>query len=218
MQKQNICVDDEEPPDGGLGCVPLVGNYEKGMNLPCPEALRGQSAAMNIPKRFGVSEFCVSTRATEFRRRVFKDVSSIEWNDWHWQIRHRITTLGQLESILRLSDDECSALKGDGSVFPLAITPYYASLLDPDNFLQPLRRTVIPVMAEKIRSQGEFEDPLGEDIDSPVPSVVHRYPDRVLFLVTDFCSTYCRYCTRSRLVGKPVNRSRKMERWNKAIA
>lgn len=218
MEKQNSCLDDGEPPDGGLGCLSLVGKYEREMTPTAPSCVKRRLGVINVPKRTDVSEFSTSTRSAEFRRRVFRDVSPIEWNDWHWQIRHRITTLGELERILRLSDDEYTALKGDGSVFPLAITPYYASLLDPDNPLQPLRRTVIPVTAEKVRSQGEFEDPLGEDIDSPVPGLVHRYPDRVLFLVTDFCSTYCRYCTRSRLVGRPANRSQKMERWNEAIA
>lgn len=218
MEKQNSCLDDGEPPDGGRGCLSLVEKYEQEMTPTAPSCVKRRLGVINVPKRTDVSEFSTSTRSAEFRRRVFRDVSPIEWNDWHWQIRHRITTLGELESILKLSDDEYTALKGDGSVFPLAITPYYASLLDPDNPLQSLRRTVIPVMAEKVRNQGEFEDPLGEDIDSPVPGLVHRYPDRVLFLVTDFCSTYCRYCTRSRLVGRPANRSQKMERWNEAIA
>jgi lysine 2,3-aminomutase len=217
MEKQNTCLEEEEPPDGGQGCVSLVRKCEREMDPAPIEHLTRRSDAMNIPKRATVSGFFMSARSAEFRRRLFKDVSPVEWNDWHWQIRHSITTIGELESMLTLSEDERSALKGDGSAFPLAITPYYASLLDPDDPLQPLRRTVIPVTAEKVRNQGEYEDPLSEDIDSPVPGVVHRYPDRVLFLVTDFCSTYCRYCTRSRLVGRLANRSLKIDRWNKAI-
>jgi len=101
---------------------------------------------------------------------------------------------------------------------PLAITPYYASLLDRNNPLQPLRRSVIPVTAEYLHSAGEAADPLGEDHDSPVPGLVHRYPDRVLFLVTDFCSTYCRYCTRSRMVGHGNGFSANMARWEQALA
>ena len=86
-------------------------------------------------------------------------------------------------------------------MLPVSITPYYMSLVSRDDRNQPLRRTVIPTTAEFDRGLGEADDPLGEDGDSPVPGLVHRYPDRVLLLVTDFCSSYCRYCTRSRMVG-----------------
>jgi lysine 2,3-aminomutase len=217
MEKQNTCLEEEEPPDGGLLCLRLGSDPGKEVSPTPQRGIQRESSPIIIPKRVSVSGFFMSARAAAFRRRFFKDVSSIEWNDWHWQIRHRITTLGELERMLRISENERTALKGDGSAFPLAITPYYASLLDPDDPLQPLRRTVIPVTAEKVRNRGEYEDPLGEEDDSPVPGVVHRYPDRVLFLVTDFCSTYCRYCTRSRMVGRPANRSLKTDRWNKAI-
>jgi lysine 2,3-aminomutase len=217
MEKQNTCLEDGEPPDGGPVCGALESNPEKEVNPTPRRGIQRKSAPIIIPKRVTVSGFFMSTRTAEFRRRLFNDVSPIEWNDWRWQIRHSITTMGELEMMLRLSDDERTALKGDGSAFPLAITPYYASLLDPDDPLQPLRRTVIPVTAEKIRNEGEYEDPLGEEADSPVPGIVHRYPDRVLFLVTDFCSTYCRYCTRSRMVGRHTHRNLKADSWNKAI-
>jgi lysine 2,3-aminomutase len=88
-----------------------------------------------------------------------------------------------------------------GGRLPMGITPYYASLMDPDDPADPIRRMLIPVGAEFDRSTGEADDPLGEEHDSPVPGLVHRYPDRVLFLVTNFCATYCRYCTRARMVG-----------------
>ena len=101
--------------------------------------------------------------------------------------------------MLNLSDEEKAA--GTGSGLPLAITPYYLSLLDPDNPAQPLRRSVVPTVCETLRSPGEADDPLDEGAMSPVPGLVHRYPDRVLLLLADRCSTYCRYCTRSRLVG-----------------
>jgi lysine 2,3-aminomutase len=103
--------------------------------------------------------------------------------------------------VFRLSDEERAAVFQMGGGLPLGITPYYASLMDPDDPNHPTRRTMIPLPGEFIQSPGEADDPLGEDHDSPVPGLVHRYPDRVLFLVTNFCATYCRYCTRARMVG-----------------
>jgi lysine 2,3-aminomutase len=100
---------------------------------------------------------------------------------------------------------------------PLSITPYFASLLDEFDINQPLRKTVVPLVHEHSFSPGEEADPLGEEDDSPVPGLVHRYPDRVLFLVTNFCSTYCRYCTRSRMVGKSKDHCVSLNRWEKAI-
>jgi lysine 2,3-aminomutase len=105
-----------------------------------------------------------------------------------------------------------------GKSLPLAITPYYASLLSADNASQPLHRTVIPSLDEGTLSVGEQQDPLAEERDTPVPGIVHRYPDRVLFLVTDYCSTYCRYCTRSRMVGGNNQHPYKFEQWEKGIA
>lgn len=136
-----------------------------------------------------------------FRRAFFPGVSDKEWNDWRWQSRHRIRTLDKLEQMLVLSDDERQALVQGGSMLPVGITPYYMSLLDRNDPSQPLRRTVVPTTSEFQRTPGEADDPLGEDGHSPVPGLVHRYPDRVLLLALDFCSTYCRYCTRSRVVG-----------------
>lgn len=141
------------------------------------------------------------TPSHEFRRRFFPDATLHEWNDWRWQSRHRIRTLAQLEKMLELSEDERKALVDGGSMLPVGITPYYMSLLSPTDPQQPLRRTVVPVTNEFVRTPGEADDPLGEDGHSPVPGLVHRYPDRVLLLALDFCSTYCRYCTRSRVVG-----------------
>jgi lysine 2,3-aminomutase len=145
--------------------------------------------------------FTVSPRSDAFRRRFFPGASNAEWNDWHWQVRNRIRKVDELSRIIRLSEQERSAMVRHTGPLPLAITPYYASLLDPDDPRQSVRRTVVPVVSEYDRAAGEAEDPLGEEHDSPVPGLVHRYPDRVLFLVTGFCSTYCRYCTRSRMVG-----------------
>jgi lysine 2,3-aminomutase len=128
-------------------------------------------------------------------------VSDRQWNDWHWQLQHRVRTLAQFERMLILSDDEREALVQGESMLPVGVTPYYMSLLSRTDPSQPLRRTVIPSTQEFLRVAGEADDPLGEEGHSPVPGLVHRYPDRVLLLALDFCSTYCRYCTRSRVVG-----------------
>jgi lysine 2,3-aminomutase len=106
-----------------------------------------------------------------------------------------------MERMLSLTNEERTALVEGGQMLPVGITPYYMSLLDAENAEQPLRRTVVPSSKEFVRTKGEADDPLGEDGHSPVPGLVHRYPDRVLLLALDFCSTYCRYCTRSRVVG-----------------
>ncbi|MCG2776662.1 MAG: KamA family radical SAM protein [Desulfobacterales bacterium] len=137
-----------------------------------------------------------------FRKRFYPAVPSKLWNDWRWQVGHRIRSLAQLERMLVLSEDERSAMTRPAGSLPLAITPYYMSLLSRDDPHQALRRTVVPTLQETIRDFGEADDPLGEESQSPVPGLVHRYPDRVLLLLSDFCSTYCRYCTRSRMVGR----------------
>ena len=155
--------------------------------------------------------------AQAFRRRLYPGVSGVQWNDWHWQLRNRIRGLEQLARVLDLSVDEMSAIQRRTGSLPLAITPYYASLLDPRDPTQPLRRTTVPVNDEYVRSPGEAEDPLGEDDHSPVPGLVHRYPDRVLFLVTHFCSTNCRYCTRSRLIGSEGPQGGVHSRWEQAL-
>lgn len=136
-----------------------------------------------------------------FRDRFYPDVTDAQWDDWRWHARHRIRTLEQFSRMLRLSPTEHAALLEGGTMLPVGVTPYYMSLLSPDDAEQPLRKTVVPTTAEFTRMPGEADDPLGEDGHSPVPGLVHRYPDRVLLLPLDFCSTYCRYCTRSRVVG-----------------
>ena len=142
----------------------------------------------------------ISARSDAFRARFFPNATVQQWNDWRWQLRNRIRDATGLERVIRLSSEERGALVRRRGL-PLRITPYYASLLDPDDPDQPLRRTVVPVLDELRRTPGEADDPLAEDHSSPVPGIVHRYPDRVLFLVTGACSVYCRYCTRSRMVG-----------------
>ena len=118
-------------------------------------------------------------------------------NDWKWQIAHRITTQGQLEKWIKLSPQELAAFDG-GTPLPFAVTPYYAALLKNT----ALRRTVVPIGAERLTTHGELADPLGEEHHRATEHLIHTYPDKVLFIATTHCSSHCRYCTRSRLVGK----------------
>jgi len=150
-----------------------------------------------------------------FRQRHFPSATQENWNDWHWQLKNRITNLSQLKKMFRLSESEHTKFRFQDSALPVAITPYYASLIDPNDPQQAIRRAMIPVAGELLVSPGEAADPLGEDGHSPVKGIVHRYPDRVLFLVTDYCSSYCRYCTRSRMVGKRTKGG--MKQWQQAI-
>lgn len=156
------------------------------------------------------------TNTQLFREIYYPNASNIEWNSWKWQLGHRITTKEDLMRILNLSEREINAFSSDRKCFPLSITPYYASLIDRDDADQPIRRSVVPVADEHLISPVELQDPLSETKSSPVPGIVHRYPDRVLFLVTNFCSTYCRYCTRSRMVGNHEHYNTH-EQWEKAI-
>ena len=130
----------------------------------------------------------------------WQDVNDKDWNDWRWQLRHRFACLRDLQQVLQLTPDEQAAIEASGRM-RMAITPYFASLLDPKDPNCPLRRQVVPTMHELDRAACDLVDPLNEDGQSPVPGLVHRYPDRVLMLVTDQCASYCRHCTRRRLVG-----------------
>ncbi|HEX6995300.1 MAG TPA: KamA family radical SAM protein [Gammaproteobacteria bacterium] len=159
----------------------------------------------------------IGPKSNAFRKRFFPTVKSSEWNDWRWQNRNRIRSLEQLERMLRLTDGEREAIRRHEGPLPAGITPYYMSLVDPEDPNQPLRRTVVPTLGEFEIAPGEEDDPLGEDGTSPVPGLVHRYPDRVLLLVTNFCSVYCRYCTRARLVGASGERALKKADVDRAI-
>lgn len=155
-----------------------------------------------------------------FRKQWFPDVSDDDWNDWHWQLRNRFCTFEQTERIFQLSEEESYAFLNHRDKLPVAITPYYASLLDTIDSSHPLRKTVIPVVREVSLSPGESADPLGEAGQSPVPCIVHRYPDRVLFLVTNRCACHCRYCTRSRIlvdIGSECEHVFNEETWQEGI-
>ncbi len=143
----------------------------------------------------------LSIRSRVFRNRYYPGISDQDWNNWYWQFSNRIRTMEGLERLFNLSDEEKKALILSDGKLPLAVTPYYASLIDPENPEQPLRRTVIPIPQEFSLNEGESEDPLGEESCCRAPGLFHRYPDRVLFLATNICSVNCRYCTRSRVVG-----------------
>ncbi|HOV63432.1 MAG TPA: KamA family radical SAM protein [Spirochaetia bacterium] len=209
--KQEIRPFDEEAEPPGM--LPLVN--ASALLKEIPPAIQTPGIKVVLPQRR--TFFPISRRSDAFRRRFFPDATVDQWNDWHWQLRHRITDLKTLGSILRLSVENITGTAAEKSNLPLSITPYFASLLDEYDVNQPLRKTVVPLANEHIMSPGEESDPLDEENDSPVPGLVHRYPDRVLFLVTNFCSTYCRYCTRSRMVGKPKEHCVSLDRWEKAI-
>jgi len=135
-------------------------------------------------------------------RGFWHHVPDRDWNDWIWQLKNRITTLAQLERLMpTLTPEEYAGTQFANSKLSLAITPYFFNLIDPADEHCPIRRQVIPRIEETHTASWEMTDPCGEDSHSPVPGLVHRYPDRVLFLVTDRCASYCRYCTRSRLVS-----------------
>ena len=129
------------------------------------------------------------------------DVPDAQWFDWRWQLGHMLTSADELAGVVALSPDERAGLAASARLFRIGITPYYASLMDPVHASCPIRLQAIPRPAEADIRDEELRDPLGEDSHTPAPSVIHKYPDRVLFLVVDRCGIYCRHCNRRRLVG-----------------
>ncbi len=192
---------DAEPPSNGTGS----GACASTATATTPDTHRIPFAALFPPptakRQARTTRFPIGDATNEFRLRFFPKATRSDWNDWRWQVRNRIRSLKELARIFALSEDESTAIARHTGALPVGITPYYASLMARDDPQDPLRRTHIPVNGEYVKTRGEFDDPLGEDHDAAVPGLVHRYPDRVLFLTTGFCSTYCRYCTRSRMVG-----------------
>jgi len=133
---------------------------------------------------------------------IYKDVNPLDWEDWHWQLKHRIRAKEELSQIIKLTPEEEKGIDKARGRLAMAITPYWASLIDADDPNCPIRRQSVPVSAEFSISPHEMADPCAEDRDSPAPHLVHRYPDRVLLLATEHCAMYCRHCTRRRLVGE----------------
>ncbi|MCM1169091.1 MAG: lysine 2,3-aminomutase [Bacteroides sp.] len=150
------------------------------------------------------------------QKKMFPGVTEAQWNDWHWQVKNRIETLEDLKKYIKLTKDEEAGVKKTLKTLRMAITPYYLSLIDPKEPNDPVRRQAIPTGAETHVSAADLLDPLHEDEDSPAPGLTHRYPDRVLFLITDQCSMYCRHCTRRRFAGQNDCESPK-ERIEKAL-
>jgi lysine 2,3-aminomutase len=132
---------------------------------------------------------------------LYKDVNPLDWEDWHWQIKHRVCSKEILSQIIKLTPEEEKGIDKAKGRLSMAITPYWATLIDPEDPECPIRRQAVPVAAESAVSPHEMTDPCAEDRDSPAPHLVHRYPDRVLLLATEHCAMYCRHCTRRRLVG-----------------
>lgn len=132
---------------------------------------------------------------------LWKDVKPEEWADWKWQVRNRLRSLAELRQVIHLTPEEEAGLAYAEHGFPVGINPYYAALMDPHDPACPIRRQGLPLGDEAVVGIHDMHDPLHEDVDSPVPYLTHRYPDRVLFIVTEMCAMYCRHCTRRRLVG-----------------
>jgi lysine 2,3-aminomutase len=199
-------------------------SFRKSQTPDAAVSARGSVTKLNLP----VSNlsgpktelrFPVAPGSRAFYRHFYPGTGPVEWNDWRWQMRARIRTRDDLARIFRLSEDEYAAVSRHQGALPVGITPYYASLMGLTDAAEPLRRTHIMTGDEYLKGPGEEDDPLSEDHDTVVPGLVHRYPDRVLFLTTGTCSTYCRYCTRSRLVGNPGGEYQFSTRqWEQALA
>ena len=150
------------------------------------------------------------------RKELFPNVTDEQWNDWKWQVKNRIETLEDLKKYVSLTPEEEEGVKKTLQTLRMAITPYYISLIDPNNPDCPVRKQAVPTGKETYQSPADLLDPLHEDEDSPVPGLTHRYPDRVLLLITDMCSMYCRHCTRRRFAGQKDGESA-IERIDRAI-
>lgn len=179
---------DDEPP----GSSKIINGFNSQLVKPNGQPLNGS----------GSGTISASTHSIEFLQKFFPETSLNDWNNWRWQVRNSIRSVSELKTFLKLSNDELACDENDRVNLPIRITPYYLSLLSQSSPGQALRRSVVPVKEELYISPGEDHDPLCEEQSSPVPNLVHRYPDRVLFLITGFCSTYCRYCTRSHMVAQ----------------
>lgn len=179
---------DDEPPS----LSPTMNGFNLQLVKPNGQSPNGSGSGVIAP----------SPQSIEFLQKYFPAGSLSDWNDWRWQVRNSIKSVSALKRFLDLTSDELACDENDKVNLPIRITPYYASLLSCNDAMQAIRRSVIPVKEELYISPGEDHDPLCEENSSPVPNLVHRYPDRVLFLITGFCSTYCRYCTRSHMVAQ----------------
>jgi len=167
--------------------------------------MKTESPAANKEEPDGSGPDSQLGKLKEFKsagRGFWSNVPDADWNDWRWQLKNRITTPEQLNRFLpTMTPEELAGAQLSNNKLALGITPYFFNLINPADENCPIRWQVIPRLEETHTAPWEMSDPCGEDSHSPVPGLVHRYPDRVLFLVTDRCASYCRYCTRSRLVS-----------------
>ena len=172
---------------------------QKGQRLKLnnPASLENQKIQIEAPVIYRPAK-----RARDYQQiSLYKDVNPLDWEDWHWQLKHRIRTKEELVQIIKLTPEEEKGIDKAKGRLAMAITPYWASQIDAEDPNCPIRRQSVPVNDEFSVSPHEMADPCAEDRDSPAPHLVHRYPDRVLLLATDHCAMYCRHCTRRRLVG-----------------
>lgn len=221
MEKETLTPEDSKPPGTNQHPPPPIPDLQNTtffLQNPAlarvPSTLRPLRARKKSQRPFEKT----SERSRRFREKFFPHVEPADWNDWEWQMRNRFTKLGTLSSVLQLSEGEKAAIQNNKGSLRMCVTPYYASLLDPKDPNQALRRTVVPVTKENERAPCESDDPLSEEGTSPVHGIVHRYPDRVLFLVTDRCATHCRYCTRSRIVGRNEGGASNGHGWEAALS
>lgn len=205
-------------PEPGSGCTSSDSNEdadEPPAQPPKPDDCLARQVGLRRPSSTS-PRFPTTPRSQTFRKRFFPKATAAEWSNWRWQLQHRIRDGAELGRIFQLAPQEHAALTRSNP-FPIGITPYFASLMDRADPRDPMRRTHVPVVDELQRTPAETEDPLSEGGHTVVPGVVHRYPDRVLFLVSSFCSTHCRYCTRTRIVGRPERNGSLQKRWECAL-
>ena len=171
----------------------------KGAHSDAADLPNSHDGTRPIPKHFN-RRFVHAPR--HILEKALGSIDDVSWNDWRWQQRKRFRRIEQLDDVICVTQNERDAFAKSDSMFHMGITPYYASLMNPDDPRCPIRMQSVPISKEIEKAKYDLEDPLPEDEDSPVPGLTHRYPDRVLFLVTNQCSMYCRYCTRRRFSGQ----------------
>ena len=168
-----------------------------------PQANNTQAVENQKPQQESPVVVRSTRRSRDYQQiEIYKDINPLDWEDWHWQLAHRIRAKEELSQIIKLTPEEEKGIDKARGRLSMAITPYWASLIDPEDPNCPIRRQAVPVSLESVVAPHEMTDPCAEDRDSPAPHLVHRYPDRVLLMATDHCAMYCRHCTRRRLVGE----------------
>jgi lysine 2,3-aminomutase len=189
--------------------------YEENETEP-PDLLLPPGAKTQKQKNGKLPSTPIGEKSVTFKDKFYPQVSIHQWQSWQWQLSNSISTWQDMNRFFTLSEKEILSMEKKKRL-AVRITPYYASLIDPEDPLQPIRRTMIPVQDELLLSPEEKADPLGEENQSPVPQLVHRYPDRALFLTTGVCAAYCRYCTRSHMVSNKEKVHANLDVWDAAL-